>query len=234
MRTEPKDIERPAKVEFEQNLLEHYLEEIQDKNTFSSFPEIDFNPFLCNMNDMLKKGYKSDPNVYGVARADVADPNTGEMIPLSAPIKFGRVQIIEPSKFVKVYGDTLKDMFSLSGPAYKVYGYFISEMIGKPKVTEIYFRLQGCMEFTKYSGRSNIYLGLCELIKAGFIAKTNRPPSFYINPLYAFNGSMVETYNRYILEGSKDEREFIAAQSEPGNMLLENYELTNTDNNENE
>lgn len=234
MRTKPKELDIPAKVELEQNLLKHYLDQIQETNTYSSLPEVDFNPFLCNMNGMLKSGYKSDKNIAGVARGEYPDPDTGEMLPLLAPIRFGHVQVVEPTMFVKIYGDTLKEMFSLSGIALKVYGYFLSQMIGKPKVTEIYFRLQGCLDFTKYAGRSNVYLGLCELIKAGFIAKTDRPPSFYINPRYAFNGSLVDTYKRYILKGSEDEKEFIAMQEdEPQNLLLENYEEpTNNDNNE--
>ena len=232
MRAEPKNIDIPAKVGIEQDLLKHYLEQIQETNTYSSLPEVDFNPFLCNMNDMLKSGYKADKNIAGVVRGDYVDPDTGEISPLMAPIRFGRVQIVEPEKFVKLYGNTLKDMFSLSGIALKVYGYFISQMIGKPRVTEIYFRLQGCLEFTGYAGRSNVYLGLCELIKAGFIAKTNRPPSFFINPRYAFNGSMVDTNKRYILEGSDDEKNFLTAQNENKTMLSENYEQTDINENE--
>jgi hypothetical protein len=221
-----KELDKPFKVSIDEGILDKYLEGIQDINSYSEFPEVINNPFLCSLNNMLKKGYKAERAVSAIARGTFADPDTGEVMDVTAPIRFGHAQVVDRNKFVKIYGDNLKNMFSLSGPALKVYGYFISQMVGRPMITEIYFRLQGCMDFTGYAGRSNIYLGLCELIKAGFIAKTNRPPSFFVNPLYAFNGDVVDTYNRYILEGSGSEKEFIAAQNESQQMLIENNNQT--------
>jgi len=219
-----KDLEKTFKVSFDEGLLDKYLEEIQDIKSYSEFPEVNTNPFLCSLNNMLKKGYKADKSVSAIARGTFADPNTGEVMNVSAPIRFGHVQVVDRTKFVKVYGDNLRNMFSLSHPALQVYGYIISQMIGKPNMTEVYFRLKDCAEFCGYSAKSMVYLGLTELIKRGFIAKTDRPPSFFVNPEYAFNGDVVDTYNRYILEGSKSAKEFLDAQNENKELLIENTE----------
>jgi hypothetical protein len=217
MKKKLKPIDKPVKVENDISALAEYLGQIQDIKNFSEFPEKDSNPFLCNLNHMLNMGYKTEKNLYGVVRAEMVNNATGEMTPLNAPIKFNRAQVVTKEKFVKIYGNSLQELFRLSYTALQVYGYFISQMIVKKDITEIYFRLQDCMDFAGYKARSTVYDGLAELIQRGFIAKTNRPPSFFINPECAFNGDLIETHNRYILEGSTLEEDIKINKSIPQN-----------------
>lgn len=211
---ELKPLDVPLKVQEDNDSLLEYLGEIKDIHNYSEFPEKDSNPFLCRMNGMLGMGFKNNGNLHGIVRGELKDPETGELVPLQAPIRFSNIKVLPKEKFVMIYSRNLKSMFQLSYTALQVYGYFISQMMGKKDITEIYFRLQDCMDFCGYKARSTVYDGLTELIQRGFIAKTNRPPSFFINPENAFNGDLVETHNRYILEGSKSEEEFNKAMAE--------------------
>jgi len=202
-----KPLSETIKIREDIESLKKYLGDIRNIQIYSDFPEKNDNPFLCNLNSMLGYGFEKGGNLFGIARAEMFDPITGEGMPLEAPIRFSKAKVLPKELFVKVYSNSLKDMFQLSHTALQVYGYFISEMMGKKDITEIYFRLQDCMEFCNYKARSTVYDGLTELIREGFIAKTTRPPSFFINPKNAFNGDLVETNNRYILAGSNAEKE---------------------------
>ena len=54
------------------------------------------------------------------------------------------------------------------------------------------------MEYTKYSSKSSIFIGLGQLLKAEIIARGPSDSLYYINPLVVFNGNRVTYAKTYV------------------------------------
>ena len=175
-----------------------YVESIESAEKFNEFPKLDVNPFMHLLGNVLQKEYKTLGSINGVGNVEMVDKKTGEIVQARENKVFTRKEFVDSDKFLKIYNSQLKEMFNLSYPALKVYGYFISEMQNTKDDTMIYFHLQDCMDFCDYNVHGMVYAGLTELIKKLFICKAIRHPMYYINPLYAFNGSRIILYSEYI------------------------------------
>ena len=80
----------------------------------------------------------------------------------------------------------------------------------------IYMSLDDAIAFCEYeeSSRPLIYKGLTELILKGFICKTNRPWTFYINPKYAHNGDRVLMFQEYVKKSSIGKNTMLGLQED--------------------
>lgn len=200
------------KVEKDLEQYQVYLNQIQGINSYSEFPEMPDNPFICLLSDVVSTKWKSKGFINGVGRGEMVNKTTGEIEPLSGNMIFGKTQELDSNQFTKLYNAQLKILFNLGHPALKVYGYFIKEMQDKKDNMDVYFGLQDCMDFCMYDSKTMIYRGLTELILKGFICKTTRPWVFYVNPLYAFNGNRITVYQEYVKAGTDISNDI---QSEP-------------------
>lgn len=190
--------------------LHNYLEQIEGKKNYSEFPEMHHNPFICLLNDDLHlKWVKKGTN--GNIKSSVSNyvnEDTGEISKIMS--KTGTVFIeakyVDKDEFTKVYKKNLKEMFSLSSTALKLFGYFIGEVNHKDKEGMVYMSLQDGMDFCEYgeNSRSLVYRGLTELIQKGFICKTERPWTFFVNPKYIHNGDRIAIFKEYIKNPQTD------------------------------
>lgn len=198
----------PVSMDKEKLELQRYFDALEGKTKYSDFPEMDHNPFICEIADEITTSmtnFKLDSNV-----RDLVDQKTGELIHLKNEVVFHNAKLLDRTKFAKLYINNLRDMFSLSSTALKLFGYFISEMEMKKDADLVYMNTQDGMDFCNYSSKSMVYRGLSELILGGFICKTNRPWLFYVNPKFAFRGDRITIVDQYILNDSKPEQKVSA------------------------
>lgn len=181
----------------EQHNLDEYANKVQDIESFIDFPKMDHNPFTCLLGDILNLGWNTKGVMNNIGNVEITNKTTGEIYAASENKVFRSKELVDTGKFMKIYTNQLKEMFSLSYSALKVYGYFIKEMQNTKDSTEIYFDIKECMEFCNYNGHAMIYRGLSELIKKLFICRTVRHPIYYVNPLYAFNGNRLLIFKEY-------------------------------------
>jgi len=182
-----------------QEALDRYMKSIKDIKSFKDAPSMGFNPFITNLSNVIEMKNVVKGSVNKVGKASIIDRETGEITDADENRVFVRKEYVDNDKFVKIFQRNIKEMFSLTHPGIKVFGFFLDQMQKAEKDTDfVYFDLQACMEFCEYSTHRQVYLGLTELIKKGFVAKTERHPFFYINPDYSFNGKRIIVFEEYI------------------------------------
>jgi hypothetical protein len=68
---------------------------------------------------------------------------------------------------------------------------------------QVLFDLKDCMKFTGYNSKQSVYLGVSELLKNNFIARTPKAYTFFINPSIFFNGNRLVMVNEYVVQQDK-------------------------------
>jgi hypothetical protein len=165
-----------------------YLEALEKATTFNECPEVDNNIFACLLSDRvvqkdIRKGYTS-----GKSRT-ISDGETGEVIKVRDNTVFFSKQYVDNDKYIKLYMDGFRRFFDLSHPAYKVFGYFISELQKNKDTDIVHFSMQECMDYCEYKTHPMVYRALTELILKEFICKSSKYKfAFYVNPLNVCNG----------------------------------------------
>ena len=190
-----------------QKALHDYMESLEGKSSYSEFPELKSNPFISLLSDELQiRWVKKGKNGEVVsALTNYINTDTGEIEKLQS-LEGGKMfyqkKVVDSNTYTKIYNKTLKEMFSLSSTALKLFGYFISQIDFKDKESMIYMDLDDAMVFCEYdeSSRSMIYKGLTELIQKGFLCKTVRPWTFYMNPKFVHNGDRVSIWQEYEID----------------------------------
>jgi hypothetical protein len=200
----------PSNVVNGQKELHEYLESLEGKKNYSDFPEMQHNPFICLLNDELhlewsKKGV--DGNIT-TSISSYVNQDTGESSVLKSTrgTIFSEQKYVDSNTYTKIYNKNLREMFSLSSGALKLFGYFMSQLNFRDTEGMIYMDLDDAIMFCDYgeNSRSVIYRGLTDLILRGFICKTNRPWTFYINPKYVHNGDRIAVFKEYIKQPQLD------------------------------
>lgn len=108
---------------------------------------------------------------------------------------------VDKEEFVKIYKKNIQDMFNLSMQGFKIFGYFLSAtQISKDIVA---FSYKKCMEYTNYKSKNSVNVGLTDLMNNKFIAKSEVPNMYFLNPSFFFNGDRIVLVKEYIKEGSK-------------------------------
>lgn len=192
--------------------LASYMEKLEGKKNYSELPEMNSNPFICLLNDEFEfKSVKvGRSGTVTSVLSDYVNTDTGEVSKVSA-VSGGKVfydkRYVDSNTFTKLYKKNMKEMFSLSSTALKLFGYFIEQIDFKDKDGMIYMDLQEGMDFCEYgeNSRSLIYRGLVELVQKGFICKTNRPWTFFVNPKYVHNGDRIAIFKEYISKPSDND-----------------------------
>lgn len=190
--------------------LHKYMESVHNKKNYADFPEMNHNPFLCLLADDLSHKWvrKGNSGITSTSVSRYTCSDSGEEVALrkkSGGILFEEEKYVDDAEFTKVFKNQLRHMFSLSSTALKLFGYFLGELDHKDNNGMVYMSMQDGMTFCEYTSRGIVYKGLTELIQKGFICKTDRPWTFYVNPKYAFNGDRVAMFTQFIRKPGKNE-----------------------------
>lgn len=161
---------------------------------FSDIPKQNKNPFIEGVVKHIKDS-KFRVSAYK-ERSDFAivDTNTGELKDTYNTIYTKRK--VDLQKYNKLYLSNLRILFELNKNSQMVLDYIYTR-IEKNK-DYIFFSMSDCKEHTSYKDNKSIYSGLKELIDKEFIAKTEEPYRFWINPDIMFNGDRLIIINEFV------------------------------------
>lgn len=178
----------------------------------SEFETYDKNPFMLSL-VVPKRG-----KIMKVSKENISLTNikTGESS--ESEVAFMAItEKVDKEEFVKIYKRNIQDMFNLSIQGYKIFGYFLSAtQISKDIVA---FSYKKCMEYTSYKSKNSVNIGLTNLINNKFIAKSEVPNMYFLNPSFFFNGDRILLVKEYIKEGSNLKTVF---QSTPESEIINN------------
>jgi hypothetical protein len=132
----------------------------------------------------------------GSAR-DLVDLDTGEVSNVNA---IYQRKIVDSEKFAKVYLDGLSQTFGLSKTAMRVFQVILKSC--EKDTDQIYLNFMQASKIDALMIERTYHRGLLELLKAGFIAYSDLPNKFWINPHLFFNGDRVKFITEYVRAGS--------------------------------
>lgn len=128
------------------------------------------------------------------------------------PTGFYYKKKVEANQFVKLYTAGIAEVTGLSKPGARVFLYLfneVSESYNKNK-TEIVLKYEYMQEDERYfssSGKpiskSTFYKGIKDLMQHGFIAQSEIPFMFFVNPLYMFNGDRLVIVQEFFKDKTK-------------------------------
>ena len=186
-----------------------------NKTNVTDFPINRVNPFMEQAIEVVQKNvvkkYKNATNTGEKAILQAVDPNSGEVLGVTS---FVRQVEVDEEQFVKIYLTNFKSFFDLSTSAIRVFGYLIQNLVaGKDLVL---FGLEAAKNYTKYTAKSTIYIGLTELLQAGIIARGWSESVYFINPMCLFNGNRLTYVKTYVKKKKKQ------AQEDPNQLSFMN------------
>lgn len=184
------------------------------KRKLTDFPKSEQNPFVdeaIRQISIVSKARKQiiKPTEKGTVHL-VVNEETGEIDGYTAFIRFIEV---DEEKFTKIYLSQFSAFWELGKPAMRVFGY-IMEVI-KPNKDSFIFRLDQCMNYTKYKSKKTIYEGLTNLIECQIIARSKYDEEYYINPMILFNGNRIVFAKGYIKAEKEKIKDFAPIESKP-------------------
>lgn len=181
-----------------QDDLDEYSRKVLEIKNYKDMPKMSVNPFRVMLNDSIKIAYRNNGSAL-LDRFEITDKDTGEVISDSKNnVLLRRKQYVDNKTFVKIYHDSLKDIFSLGSSAIKVFGYLMSEMQNTINSDFVYFDEKACERFCEWKSHPQVYEGLEELIRKLIICKTENMNKIWINPKFVFNGNRIVVFNEFI------------------------------------
>jgi intergrase/recombinase len=155
------------------------------------------NPFvekaIDEINDNIVKKYRNATGTDQRAILQAYDPKTGELL---GHTTFVRQIEVDEDQFAKVYLSQFRAFFDLGTQGIRVFGYIMNKLVIGQDL--FIFILNDVMEYTKYTSKSSVFIGIGQLLKAEIIARGPSDSLYYINPLVVFNGNRVTYAKTYI------------------------------------
>ena len=139
----------------------------------------------------------------GSAR-ELVDLSTGEVTNVNA---IYQRKIVDSEKFAKIYLDGLAKTFGLSKTALRVFQSILQ--ICDEDTDSIWLNFMVAVKIDPELPERTFYRGLSELIKHEFVAHSDVPNKFWINPHLFFNGDRVKFITEYVKSDTmalKDQR----------------------------
>jgi len=160
----------------------------------SKAPIYSENPFIDQMLDEIKikhktQSFKTSENTELV----MMNLNDGEIVEKHTAV-LKKIEVDE-TQFRKIYTSQIGALWNLSKAGIRLFSYLIEIM--KPNDDRVFFDLDDCMKYCKWTSKPPIYKGLMELIDAKIIARTKHFNLYYVNPSIVFNGSRVTFITTY-------------------------------------
>lgn len=151
------------------------------------------------MEELLKIKTRGKTVTWGKKAIPLANTDTGEIEEIGfLSIK----QEVDGEAFVKIFKAELQSLFDLSKRAMKLISYFMqAARINQDKV---FFDRDECRKFTGYVSKITIQFALTELLEKKFIARTDNPSMYYINPMTFFNGNRMVVVREYLRKSTKE------------------------------
>lgn len=164
------------------------------------------NPFIentvQNFSTTSKKLIVGDPNRVIISR------DTGE---ITGQVAFINYIEVDDEKFIKMFTSEIKSLFSLSSAGIRVFGYVMN--ILKPNQDKVIIRTKECCKYAGYSSETPVRAGIGDLIKNGFLARTEYTEEYYINPMLFFNGNRVSFVRQYIKKNHQEGKTALLGES---------------------
>lgn len=170
------------------------MEKAEKVAKLTSFPVHQSNPYLVPLvvptrNQIVQVG---NPKAFSIVNTDTGEEH-GMLI--------GTKHAVDKEEFRKIFKSQIRALFQLSSTGFRVFGYFLDALhVSKDQVL---FDLDDCMKFTGYTSKASVYNGVSELLKHGFIARTPKIYTFFINPAIFFNGNRLVMVNEYVVQQDK-------------------------------
>lgn len=136
----------------------------------------------------------------GAAR-ELVDADTGEIHAVNA---IYQRKLVDQERFAKIYLDGLAKTFGLTKTAQRVFQSIL--MICEKDTDSIWLNFMVMNKTDPTLPESTFYRGLKELLRHEFIAYSDIPNKFWINPHLFFNGDRVRFITEYVrVTTGKDE-----------------------------
>jgi len=134
-----------------------------------------FSPFPVP-DSIKEKRYVTDAGRVAVSKS------TGE----ANDILIRRMIMVDPSVFVKVYGEFNKLFSELNMPGIRMMHYLFNNI--QQGQDYLYIDVKEAVALLKYKDESNVYRGIKDLISHNVIARKDRDSEYWINTMMFFNG----------------------------------------------
>lgn len=133
-----------------------------------------------------------------IAGGLVANPGTGESIEHAG---IHRVEYVDEEKFVKLFTQNLKVFFDLTPASQKVLQCVLAALQGSINADGIHLPWFVVEEHSKKNelkiSRASFHRALKEMLDKGFIAESEHPNFYWINPHLFFNGDRMTFISEY-------------------------------------
>lgn len=180
----------------------------------TDFPKHEVSPFFKGLYQ-VKTGNKTI--AVGSGQYGLFDRTSGN-VEVDKTAFIGVRKIVDKGEFIKVYKGAIFALFDVSKKAQLVFAYFMTAM--KMNDHEVYFDAKECMEKTGYRSTRSVWEGLGELLKKGFIARSQKTHIYYINPELAFNGDRLFQFHDWIKKGSETHEKIIEEEQKQKQRTL--------------
>lgn len=168
----------------------------------------------------LRKTYKwsenplVEPTEVTTRNKTVAALGTGHMVDtITGEVRHGTAIVVrkkvDTEQFVKVFADGVKASFDLSASGDKVFKFILNLMQSAPPATDrLYLHFMDAAEDPHFPmSDKTFWRGVKELMAKKFIAASNRPNQYWINPHLFFNGDRVAFMTEFVREGREERRQ---------------------------
>ena len=156
------------------------MAEKKDTNKFSELVAHKTNPFADELKNNIVVRKKKNIKL---AESEVLEPVSGEM--LNARVEKSYYQF-DNEKFIKVFKDKIPIWAELSSSGIKIFSYILQNI--QKDVDTIYLSIPLVMDACGWSQRNMVYRGILDLCNMNIISKSEEAYTWYINPLFLFNG----------------------------------------------
>lgn len=166
--------------------------------TVRDAPQHHENPFMRSVSTDVR-GKKKFYNV--IAKGDHIVSAEGE-IRQGMGVEHKVVKVVDDAEFVKVFANGVAGIYDLNTPGKKVFGYLLEVVQANPNIDRIYLFFMDAMEEPWRISKPVFFRGLAELLLKNFIAKSNAPNMFYLNPMMVWNGDRFRFVQEYLRESA--------------------------------
>lgn len=151
------------------------------------------NPFMRGCATEVR-GRKKHYNV--LARpAEIVDKQTGDYL---GGIEHKIVRLVDDAQFVKVFSDGISGIYDLSKPGARVFRYLFDVVQKNPNVDRLYLYFMDALEEPWAIPKSVFFRGMAELLEKNFIARSQNPNMFFLNPQMIWNGDRFSFVQEFI------------------------------------
>lgn len=178
--------------------------ELGVKTTIKKFDKFEHSPFVNDLYEVVyKKHGKKRVTKFITQNKQLLDNDTGNLEDIH--LITGKRNYVDERTFVKVYQESMRTIFGLSGNAVKLLMYAASLLEKNSLAVDLY--TESICDILKVS-QDTFYRNLKELISLNIFARSTRIYRFFINPVFIFNGNAITVINQYVnIDAKRIDRE---------------------------